>query len=74
VRASGSSNGRPDGINSNSPDADVAIGVCACIELRAGVAVPPVEAFQLMFAVWSKTSRGRLRCDALSYAASCLSR
>src|ERR1700682_2013661 len=32
------------------------------------------SAFQLMFAVWSKTSRGRPRCDALSYAAPCLSR
>ena len=32
------------------------------------------SAFQLMFAVWSKTSRGRPRCDALSYAAPLLSR
>ena len=32
------------------------------------------SAFQLIFAVWSKTSRGRPRCDALSYAAPLLSR
>jgi uncharacterized membrane protein len=32
------------------------------------------SAFQLIFAVWSTASRGRPRCDALSYAASCCSR
>ena len=32
------------------------------------------RAFQLMLAVWSKVSRGRPRCDALSYGVPRLSR